>query len=415
MEDLLSSDSSRENPLVVRSLRLISTLPIGQKVDANLRGSDINVRLTGLIPFLNQVRKLQIIDRYSQNSPSISLHGPPWLQLTLETLAPTLTVLSLSLGAIKFSLPLIQQGAVSLPMLRILTLHYDTEVLPNVSHLCDTLNNLTSRSQFLEEVLHKPLSKRISPREAFWLPKDSTLHPNLHIFKVLPVHKPSETSSIISNHHPQNLHLFFHAFKLQLRILHFDARHTGILEDIQYLRLKELRINASALYDVVGLQNFHHLEKMNLEVLEISGQNNVLRFLPSMVTLRELYFPIDKDTFSMTTLNDIASKTPDLKKLVLRFEQGLSLPIIAPAKLQEIIKRFREPTSPNFLMTWGREDVGILNPSVFIPSEYVPLMESIVEAIPSIQNLYGRPKGVIQAGERVENRWDGELQWIRKR
>ncbi|KAH8798733.1 hypothetical protein DL96DRAFT_1720314 [Flagelloscypha sp. PMI_526] len=169
---------AQENPLLVQTLRLIATFPIEQPLsgaptgrglqrftrifkDVNSPGGDLDARLTQLFPSLSQVRGLQIIDRYPPFSATISQQGPPWMQPAWETLAPTLTALSLSLGAIKWSLP---QVAVSLPMLRMLKLQYGSQVVPHDFNLWDKLNNLTSRSPLLEEIQHE--SRTIPANEA---------------------------------------------------------------------------------------------------------------------------------------------------------------------------------------------------------------------------------------------------------
>ncbi|KAH8797599.1 hypothetical protein DL96DRAFT_1641335, partial [Flagelloscypha sp. PMI_526] len=182
-------------------------------------------------------------------------------------------------------------------------------------------------SPLLEEIQHEPLSEDNWAGEAFWLPKEPRLYANLRILKMVPSRTISQRISLNIPPRSQSLSIFFRAFRLQLRVLHFDAPHPGILEDIQCLMLRELRIDISVA--VSGKAEFDCLGKMNLEVLEFSGQTDVFQFLPSMMTLRELYLPIDKGTFSRTTLNDIATRTPDLKKLVLRFEYGLSLALSA--------------------------------------------------------------------------------------
>ncbi|KAH8831673.1 hypothetical protein DL96DRAFT_843181 [Flagelloscypha sp. PMI_526] len=155
-------------------------------------------------------------------------------------------------------------------------------------------------------------------------------------------------------------------------------------------------------------------------ILEICGrwpeQEKLYHLLPTMASLRELYLPLKWDSFSLL-LNDVARKTPNLRKLVLRYEDGPSMTMLGVElfpTLRDMIKSFLDPSTLQFLSEWNLEDFGIVNPYPGIPSEYETLLHKIVEVIPSIKLLYGSTDWFIPKGKQFDVGWDGQLTWMQK-
>ncbi|KAH8831672.1 hypothetical protein DL96DRAFT_1812490 [Flagelloscypha sp. PMI_526] len=380
---------------------------------------DLAGQLILLIPHLTQVHELQIVDQHQPIScPNQSL------RLAWKAFSSTLTTLVVRLSTRITNIQCfheMEEGKPALPALQTLKLQYCTSTVFEDPDLWRTIQSLTSHSPLLEEVQHE--FGRDVPRHgsAIWIPTDPSIHPKFRAFKWVSLRTDSRGPSLTSIDTTwSGFQTLLRAFASQLRVLHIDAfRSQHLWEGIELSSLTELRLDlhyGNAREDTL---TFFKIGQMSaLAVLEICGrspdQDGLHRLLPMMPSLQELYFPVHFRNFSRRVLNEIAGKTPNLRKLVLRYENGTSMASIEPYVLGGMVQSFRETSAPDYLSGWPLRDVGILNPSRITPTEYRMLLQCVADAAPSIKLLYGSTDWTILKGDKFDIGWDGQLTWMKK-
>ncbi|KAH8818689.1 hypothetical protein DL96DRAFT_1621724 [Flagelloscypha sp. PMI_526] len=376
------------------------------------KANEIDVRLASLLPSLTSLDELAIGD--SVLWPE--LWGPNG-KLALSMVSSRLTVLSLQYPVLKDMYSHPNDPLIAFPVLRVLNLYLG--MYPNLDP-DPRIRKIISGSPLLREIQYRLISIPFH-NVVLFSPLRAPTHPNLKVFKwtlrsqTFPLPQPIATSIPLTP--------LFKAHASQFHVVHIIPLPSfDVLHGLSVGQLVELRIDLNLCDD--GADFFTLLTHADqLETLEVTGfrystaTSDPVNLFPGLKRLRNLYLGIAFDFFSTHHLRTLASKTPDIHKLVFLIEPRNDNHL-TPTLLEILVKHrtlLRDldlPTVSQSLSKLKIVDFGILfrdrNGGVI---NFEKILMAISRRVPSIRSFYGT--GSLRLWDSMENEidqtWGGEL------
>ncbi|KAH8798724.1 hypothetical protein DL96DRAFT_1638515 [Flagelloscypha sp. PMI_526] len=384
-------------------------------------------QLSRILPSLAAVNTLYIMDQYAME------HGPPndTIQQAYTNFAPKLTTLSVQLSSRSALRTCFPQDIPGLPVLQVFRLWVCSQDV--LIHSVDaTLRGLLQHSHLLQEIEYYTHNKYSSGFESLWYPEEPSRHPQLHIFKWCQYQPWERFPRPVSMHMSSKLQGFINKFGLQLDVLYIEpAPSSGLWSLVDFGKIVELRVDlVTCIRETEFLASF--ASQSSIQILEISGYCPALMWgdqfysmLDTMHSLHTLLFPLVPSALTPVTLEKLAECTQNLKKLVLRIQDGEDDFVAGVDRIQAIKDRDSfNPTNPLYaisypaLQSWSLQDFGVLLSGVSLRRQVIrdfrPLLKAVRDLVPSIQKFYGCSASVssLTWEEVVDDaEWAGKLSW----
>ncbi|KAH8829603.1 hypothetical protein DL96DRAFT_1065678 [Flagelloscypha sp. PMI_526] len=311
---------------LVKELRLQPGLSSTASRVPSATAKDVEDRLMALLPRLDNLHELFIVDQHQRNVfPDNLVPGPcSTTTLAFACFAPRLTLLSLNLfSQVILCSYLPDRNSFSLPLLQIFRVKFSKYTFPSENDQAAVMG-LIQKSPLLMELEYSIADSDWAWSQHLILLADPLLHPKLRVFKWATEQEYFYENTTVAAPLLPGLTKFLTLFNAQLRVLHFNpALSAGMGALLNFTLLSELHLDLTfcSTIEQEKLVSVHLPSAPCLCILELRGETVPFTRFGKLIPLKKFYLCISATTFAWN-LALLAGIAPNLRFLNVVFNQG---------------------------------------------------------------------------------------------